>query len=113
VLRDTKNGTDRDVPLTAEARKALEQLRAARPNAESVFVRKNGRPVRDFRKAWEFAVERAGLKDKRFHGLWRGVTSAMAFTGHRDVATHRRYRQLMQANLVNAARALESHILKS
>jgi integrase len=109
------------VPLVAEARKALEQLRTAHPNSEFVFVRKNGKPVKNFRKAWELALERAGLKDKLFHGLRRGVTTnlaeagvpeqtAMAFTGHKDIATHRRYRQLMQTNLVNAAKALASHM---
>jgi len=123
VFRDTKNGTDRPVPLVVEARKTLEALRAAHPNSEFVFVRKDGRPVKNFRKAWELALERAGPKDKLFHGLRRGVTTnaeagvpeqtAMAFTGHKDIATHRRYRQLMQTNLVNAAKALQSHMTKN
>jgi len=116
-FRDTKNGEDRPVTTTPEALAALKGLRAAHPDSEFVFVREKGKPVRDFRKAWELALERAGLQDKLFHGLRRGVVTdlaeagvpeqvAMAFTGHRDTTTHRRYRQLMLTNLHNASKAL-------
>ena len=125
-FRDTKNDEDRFVPLTKEAKQALEELRAAHPNSDFVFVRQDGTPVRNFRRAWDGAKERAGLdvKERRFHGLRRGVVTnlaeagvpeqtAMAYTGHRDTATHRKYRQLMQSNLLQAAQALQAHVKKN
>jgi integrase len=124
TLRDTKNGADRTLPLIPETLAALKALREAHPNAEFVFVRANGEPIRDFRRAWKNALERAGLGRKLFHGLRRGVTTglaeagvpeqiAMAFTGHKDIATHRNYRQLLQNSLYDAAAALGTQLRKN
>ena len=125
---NTKNGDDRTVPLTSEALAALKQLREAHPDSEFVFVRRDGRPIKNFRTAWAGARKRAGLpcegrEKKLFHGLRRGVTTnlaeahvdektAMEFTGHKDIATHRAYRQLMLTNLKNAAKKLEEQTAK-
>ena len=56
-------------------------------------------------------------------GLRRGVTTnlaeagvleqtAMEFTGNKDIATHRAYRQLTLTNLKNAAKKLEEQTAK-
>jgi hypothetical protein len=38
--------------------------------------------------------------------------TAMEFTGHKDIATHRAYRQLTLTNLKNAAKKLEEQTAK-
>lgn len=117
-FHDTKNGEDRDVPIIGEARAALESLRKANPTAEFVFVRKNGQRVRDFRRAWIKATEKAGLPGRKFHGLRRGMATrlldsgidsqlARAITGHKDAATFEQYRQLQRAAILRAGRKLE------
>jgi len=122
TFRNTKNNEDRTVPLVPEALGALQTLRGQAPDAQFVFVRANGEPVRDFRRAWKNALQRAGLKGRKlFHGLRRGVTTglaeagvpeqiAMAFTGHKDIATHRNYRQLLQNSLRDAAARLGTQL---
>jgi len=56
----------------------LKAQRAANPKAEYVFTR-NGEPIKDFRKAWRTALEKAGLvagrKGHTFHGTRRGVAT--------------------------------------
>lgn len=119
LFRDTKNGEDRDVPIIGDARAALESLRKAHPKAEYVFVRKNGEPIQDFRRAWINATEKAGLEGRKFHGLRRGMATrlmasgidsqtARMITGHKDAATFEQYRQLQRAAILQAGKKLES-----
>ncbi len=119
TFRDTKNGEDRDVPIIGDARLALEALRKAHPGAELVFVRKNGQPVRDFRRAWKNALTKAGLEGHKFHGLRRGMATrlmatpgvdsqtARMITGHKDAATFEQYRQIRRDVILKAGRKLE------
>jgi integrase len=119
TFHDTKNGEDRDVPIIGDARKALESLRKAHPDSEHVFVRKNGQPVLDFRRAWQNATEAAGLPGKKFHGLRRGMATrlmatpgidsqtARLITGHKDAATFEQYRQIQRTAILQAGRKME------
>jgi integrase len=119
TFRDTKNGTDRDVPIIGEAREALEALRKKHPTSDLVFVRDDGKPIKNFRRSWENAVTKAKLKGRKFHGMRRGmavrlmeagIDSQMArkITGHRDAATFERYRVLQRAAILQAGKALEA-----
>ena len=123
TFRDTKNGTDRDVPIIGTLPETLESLRAANPQTEFVFVRGNGEKVRDFKRAWKNATERAGVPGRRFHGLRRGMAvnlmaagidsqTARKITGHRDAATFERYRVLQQAAIIDAGAKLEGQLKK-
>ena len=62
----------------------------------------NGKPIKDFRKAWALACERAGVVGKVPHDFRRtavrnleraGIprSAAMAMVGHRTEAIYRRY----------------------
>jgi integrase len=121
TFRDTKNSEDREVPIIGPARMALEQLRAAHPDSELVFVRVDGQPIKTFRKAWLAAVRRAGLQGKRFHGTRRsaavnlmaaGIDSQTArrITGHKDARTFEGYRVLLRNDILAAGKVLEQHM---
>jgi integrase len=123
TFRDTKNGTDRDVPVLEPMRAPLEKLRAANPEAEYVFVRGNGERIRDFKRAWKNATTRAGLAGRKFHGLRRGMAvnlmaagmdsqTARKITGHRDAFTFERYRVLQRGAILEAGAKLAAHLKK-
>ena len=125
TFRDTKNGTDRAVPILGAAGEALGLLRAAHPESELVFVRADGEPIKTFRKAWLAALRRAGIEGTRhFHGLRRGVAVnlmaagvdsqlARKITGHRDPRTFEGYRVLLQNDILHAGKVLEKHLEKN
>ena len=62
TLPDTKNGSKREVPLTAKAKQVLKSLSI---QGDHVF------PISDFavRHAWDRLVKRAGIEGLRFHDL--------------------------------------------
>jgi integrase len=102
---DTKNGEDRVVPLGQQGLKTLQEMK--RTPVGPVFVRANGEPIKDFRRAWLKALKAAGLGKHLFHGNRRsqavnlmtaGVDeqTAMAITGHKDSDTFRGYRVLVE-----------------
>jgi integrase len=105
MFPDTKNGEDRIVPL---GQKALNTFRGMKQTPQGpVFVRANGEPIKDFRRAWLKALKAAGLGKHLFHGNRRsqavnlmaaGVDeqTAMAITGHKDSETFRGYRVLVE-----------------
>jgi integrase len=104
MFPDTKNGEDRIVPL---GQQALNTLREMHRTPGPVFVRTNGKPIKDFRRAWLKALKAAGLGKHLFHGNRRsqainlmtaGVDeqTAMEITGHKDSETFRGYRVLVE-----------------
>jgi integrase len=121
---ETKNDEGRIVPMAGPALEILKAQRAANPDAEYVFTR-NGKPIKDFRKAWCTALEKAGLVAGRrghtFHGTRRGVATnlmrarvdvktAMAITGHKDDKIFRRYQQVAESDVKAAAKRLEAYL---
>jgi integrase len=81
-------------------------------------VRKNGQRVRDFRRAWQNATEKAGLAGRKFHGPRRGMATrvmatgadsqtARKITGDKDAATFEQYRQIRSDAILQAGRKLE------
>jgi integrase len=105
----TKSGKPRTFILTTELRKVLEkqlesieQLKAQGTITPYIFHRPDGSQIRDMRKRWKTACEKAGCKGKLFHDFRRtavrnleraGVprTTAMAMVGHETESIYKRY----------------------
>ncbi|CCQ11039.1 COG0582: Integrase [Pseudoalteromonas luteoviolacea B = ATCC 29581] len=103
-LEDTKNKESRTVPLTEKAK----QIILAQP-------RKPSGPIFDIRgdsvgAAFRKIVKRIGIDDLRFHDLRHEATSRLfekglqmmevaAITGHKDLASLKRYTHLCPKNL--------------
>ena len=77
----------------------------------------NGRPVRDFRKAWATACVKAGCPGRIFHDLRRSAVQrfqhagiarsvAMKLTGHKTENVYRRYAIVSDRELREAAATL-------
>jgi integrase len=119
---DTKNDEGREVSLTPNLRTLLQEcIRGKRP-ADFVLTRKNGRPVQDFRGAWDNITAAADVPDLTFHDLRRtaarhlvraGVPErvAMRVTGHKTRTIFDRYNITSQTDMEEAAIKLENYRL--
>jgi len=108
----TKNKQGRSYPLSAEPtllamltrqREHVAQIEKQTARiTPNVFVRDDGKPIRDIRSIWRTACQRAGLVGRIPHDFRRtavrnmeraGVprSVAMTLTGHRTEAVYRRY----------------------
>jgi integrase len=76
TFHDTKNGKTRTVPLSRSVLKCLEQERKCR----IVFISRVF-PCAEIRIVWEYAVEKANLKELRFHDLRHTATLHLAMNG--------------------------------
>ncbi|HHH36824.1 MAG TPA: site-specific integrase [Gammaproteobacteria bacterium] len=106
-LRATKNGEDRTVPLVADVRGRLEAWGKIRPlNSRLVFPHPSmpAKPI-DIYPFWNEALEKAGIKNFRFHDLRHSCASYLAMSGasplqigavlgHRTLAMVHRYSHL-------------------
>jgi integrase len=114
-LYDSKNGEGRTITLDADAWTLIERRWQARSYTDRrtkqthltpLVFHRNGRMIRDIRKVWRNALEKAGLPcgdgAKLFHDLRRtaardmvraGVPQsvAMSITGHKTVSMFLRY----------------------
>jgi len=122
LFRETKNREPREVPFIGPLGDTLKALRAEHPDTEFVFVRKSGRPIKDFRRAWELAIKAVGLEGHRWHGNRRSLAvnlvasgvdeqTAMSLTGHKDRATFRGYNVLVRAAKQAAAAKVTEHLI--
>jgi integrase len=122
----TKNRLGRTFPFTPELRALFESQRASTEKTGKqqgriipwVFHRQ-GKPIKDFRGAWQTACEAAGVPGRLFHDLRRtavrnleraGVprSVAMLMTGHKTESVYRRYAIVSEADLHHAAGLLHS-----
>ena len=104
ILRDTKNGDPRILPLP---KVAVAELKPRREVGNGLVFpsRRIPRKPFEFRKQWTKALDDAGIKDFRFHDLRHSAASdlvlggatlheAAEVLGHRSVATTKRYAHL-------------------
>jgi integrase len=109
LVRDSKNGEQRTLPL---AGKALEALRALKLQGSArsghVFPQPSGLPgpYEHFDAHWQAALEAAGIEDMRFHDLRHTTASMLAaqgaslleiadVLGHKTLAMVKRYSHLV------------------
>jgi integrase len=91
VLRDTKNGETRSVPIVHHLKDTLtEHIDSIKSKYEKLdtplpqrwlFPRHDAMAPIDIRKAWENAREKAGIHDFRFHDLRHSTASYLAMNG--------------------------------
>ncbi len=82
TLYDTKNSETRGVPVTGVALELLiEHSKIRRLDTNLVFPKREGDKPADIRSAWLSALERAEIKDFRFHDLRHTAASYLAMSG--------------------------------
>jgi integrase len=81
VVRDSKNGESRQIPMSITLRETMSALRSRSGQAERVFCSRMGTPYQSIRSAYEKAVTKAGLKDLHFHDLRHVFASNLRMQG--------------------------------
>ena len=127
-LKTSKNGLGRVLPLEGELWSLIERRWAARSFeqddettkiSELVFHR-DGRPIVDFRKAWNEAFKAAKVGRRLFHDLRRtavrnmvraGVPQSVAMTisGHKTPSMFQRYNVTSGTDQVEALKRTAAH----
>ncbi len=125
--RVTKNKKPKLVPIYGDMgpwlEMTLERGRIASPTCKYLFIWEDGRPIRDFRTAWENACTAAGLPGLLFHDLRRTAVrnmirahvpekTAMAISGHRTASMLWRYNILDARDIQEAGRQTERYYLE-
>lgn len=131
VLRDTKNGDTRAVPVVHHLRDLLdEQIKAVNAFYDELgsstkkrwlFPRRDGQEPMDIRKSWENARDAAGIEDFRFHDLRHSTASYLAMNGaslveiadilgHRTLQMVRRYAHLSESHVKGVVTDLNEKI---
>ncbi len=119
ILRGTKNGEVRVVPMTPLVYQVFTELwKDRRLDTNRVFLY-NDRPVRRIGTAFKAACRRAGIKNLRIHDFRHTASTnmrragidtatAMKIVGHKSDRMHRRYNTIEPQDLHKAAAKLHS-----
>lgn len=134
ILRDTKNGDTRSVPVARHLADVLTEQKARAtalydampqpPATRWLFPRADGFQPIDIRTAWENARDKAGLADFRFHDLRHSTASYLAMKGaslveiaevlgHRTLQMVRRYAHLSESHVKGLVESLNEDIFSS
>ena len=120
MLRHTKNGESRTVPMALDLYWVFTELwQERRLDTQHVFLYKD-KPIRDVKTAFDKACRRAGITNLRLHDLRHtastnlrraGVdaTTAMKIVGHKSERMHRRYNTVEPEDLRRAVSQLASY----
>lgn len=124
ILRDTKNGETRSVPLVAVAYDLMKEYsKVRRMDTPLVFPRvgKEGDKPMSIREAWVSAVEDAGIADFRFHDLRHSAASYLAMNGatlaeiadvlgHKTLQMVKRYAHLSESHTLGVVERMNQKI---
>jgi len=119
ILRDTKAGDDRRIPLTSSARRLLKSLPKVEDNPYVFVGHRSGAHLKSVSKCWQRIRKRAGVAHVRIHDLRRSFGSWLGdsgFTskqigdvlGHRTDVTSRVYMALGEKSKREAVDAVQS-----
>jgi integrase len=114
----TKNDEGRTVVMTGLVYALLQQCVLGKQPDDFVFTRDRGKPVRDFRGAWDKVCKQAKVPGLLFHDLRRtavrnmvrrGIPErvAMTISGHKTRSVFDRYNIVSESDLREAAKKLE------
>jgi integrase len=114
---ETKNDEGREVEMTPLVYALVQQCVTGKRGEDFVFTRESGKPVRDFRGAWEKVCKQAGVPELLFHDLRRtavrnmvrrGIPErvAMTISGHKTRSIFDRYNIVSKSDLHEAAKKL-------
>ncbi len=123
----TKNDEGRVLPIYGEMietiSRQLAQIKERWPSCRHLFHR-SGKPILDFREAWESACERAGMPGLLFHDLRRSAVRnmvragvpekvAMAISGHKTREVFDRYNIVDERDVAEAGRKTGEYLRKA
>ena len=120
VVRDTKNGESRAVPINAAVREVLAGT-VRRLDSQYVFCNSKGQPLREIKHVFNSACRKAGIRDFRFHDLRHSAASFMAMggvsllaigtiLGHKTASMTKRYSHLSPGHLQDAVAEIDRAI---
>lgn len=113
-----KNGESRSIPMNDVLTTTLQAVKMKASTEGPVFRTPQGGPYRNFRTAFEHAVQQAGLEDFTFHDLRHTFASRLVMAGvdlptvkellgHKGIAMTLRYTHLSTDHKQRAVHALE------
>jgi len=122
LIKDTKNGKPKTIPLNKTALGILEsKARVISIKGRIVFHSKCGTKIdkHNLRRAFVIAMERAGIEDFTFHGLRHTFATRLAqsgcdlykiskLLGHKDIKTTQRYAHHCPDSLRDGVEMLEN-----
>lgn len=120
LLKDTKNGESRAVPINAAVREVLAGI-VRRLDSKYVFCNPKGQPLKEIKHGFESACRKAGIRDFRFHDLRHSAASFMAMggvsllaigtiLGHKTASMTKRYSHLSPGHLQDAVAVIDRAI---
>jgi integrase len=125
ILWETKNGEKRVVPLTGHALDVLKEWsKVKRIDTSLIFPGTqhgtDAKPL-EFRKHWLAALDRAEVRDFRFHDLRHSTASYLAMSGatlseiaevlgHKTLQMVKRYSHLSEAHTTRVVKALNDRM---
>lgn len=124
ILRHTKNGEDRAVPLPPRALEALLTHKRQIQTVDGLIFPSSRNPQVPacIRKAWNNAIRESGIVDFRFHDLRHTCASYLAMSGaslmeiaeilgHKSFAMVRRYAHLSEAHTARVVERMNQQYL--
>jgi len=114
----SKNNELRCVPINDTLYSLLKKLQNGKKKDSNVFAWKNGKPILRINNGFYNAMDRAGIKDFRFHDLRHTFASHLAMNGvdirviqqllgHKTISMTMRYSHLSDKNLRQAVDRLD------
>jgi integrase len=122
ILRDTKNGENRGLPITGMALDKLKEFsKVRRLDTDLLFPRSDGKKPRIFSKPWLVALQKADIHEFRFHDLRHTAASYLAMNGatlpdiaavlgHKTLAMVQRYAHLTDSHVHGVVESMNEKI---